>query len=211
MVHRAEDTMSNGLRSRLRRMCLAVALLLIPVLLFAQPVSAHLEFEPLEIFVTLVGNSTADPYGLFYDKSEIILGPPPLLVTVTLINGDFVSNLQHDFTTVVNGTSYATPLLQPGEAGTAAFWINETGRIPYWCSVAGHREDGMEGSFAVTVSGTVERGEVAGPAGAPSWAYLIGLIGIVGMIVSVIIGFFLLRYVSRRRTGRREHGPRGPP
>lgn len=86
--------MSDDHRSNLNsRLCLVVPLLLVPVLFSPQPVSAHLEFEPLEIFVTLVGNSTADPFGLFYDKSEIMLWPPPLFVAVTLITGDFVSNL----------------------------------------------------------------------------------------------------------------------
>lgn len=64
-------------------------------------------------------------------------------VTITLTNNGV---LQHDF--VIEGTDYATPLLNGGDS--AELVVNlPAGEYIYFCSVPGHREAGMQGTLTV--------------------------------------------------------------
>ncbi|MFQ6013188.1 MAG: hypothetical protein ACE5LS_06050 [Thermoplasmata archaeon] len=171
----------------------------------------HLTIEGVEVFLTVVGGGTSDPFNLFFDKDEIILGPTPVFVNVTFVNMDAENDLFHNFTTVLNGTFYTTPLLKLGETGWVEFWINETGRFPYWCSVGNHREDGMEGFFVVTDTGDLGGGDGFAPSGVALRAYWIGLIGIFSMVAVILVSYFIIKYESRHHTDHREHRRRGLP
>jgi outer membrane protein assembly factor BamB/uncharacterized cupredoxin-like copper-binding protein len=64
-------------------------------------------------------------------------------VTISVKNNGM---LQHDF--VIEGTDFATPLLNGGD--TAELVVNlPAGEYVYFCSVAGHREAGMQGTLTV--------------------------------------------------------------
>jgi len=64
-------------------------------------------------------------------------------VTITLTNNGV---LQHDL--VIEGTDYATDLLDSGES--AELIVNlPAGEYAYFCSVPGHREAGMQGTLTV--------------------------------------------------------------
>lgn len=193
-----------------RTTSLLLAMFLASFLAVAPPAGGHhLTVEGLEVFITVIGNST-DPDNLFFDKAEIILGPTPVFVNVTFMNMDFTSDLQHNFTTRLEGVFYETPLLQAGETGWVEFWINRTGEFPYWCAVTGHRLAGMEGSFIVTDTGTIV-GPETGPSGVALRAYWIGLIGIFSMVAVIIVSYFIIKYESRHHTDHREHRRRGLP
>lgn len=171
----------------------------------------HLGISAVEVFLTIVGSGTADPFTLSFDKSEIILGPTPVFVNVTFINMDTGNDLRHNFTTILNDTFYTTPLLEPGQTGWVEFWINETGRFPYWCAVANHREDGMEGFFVVTDTSDLGGPGETAPQGIALRAYWIGLIGIFAMVAVILVSYFVIKYESRHHTDHREHRRRGLP
>jgi outer membrane protein assembly factor BamB len=64
-------------------------------------------------------------------------------VTITVTNNGM---LQHDL--VIEGTDYATPILNGGDS--AELVVNlPAGEYFYFCSVAGHREAGMQGTLTV--------------------------------------------------------------
>lgn len=193
----------------------SAGLLMVPLLAFfllALPsVGGDHQIAGVEVYLTVVGGGTADPFSLFFDKSEVILGPTPVFVNVTFINMDTENGLQHNFTTFLNGTFHETPLLQVGETGWVEFWINDTGRFPYWCEVGNHREDGMEGFFVVTDTGEIGPSEEVGPQGVALRAYWIGLIGIFSMIAVILVSYFVIKYESRHHTDQREHRRRGLP
>jgi plastocyanin len=64
-------------------------------------------------------------------------------VTITLQNNGM---LQHDL--VIEGTDFATDLLNGGDAQELIVNL-PAGEYVYYCSVAGHREAGMEGTLTV--------------------------------------------------------------
>jgi outer membrane protein assembly factor BamB len=64
-------------------------------------------------------------------------------VTITFQNNGM---LQHDF--VIEGTDFATDLLNGGDAQELVVNL-PAGEYVYYCSVAGHREAGMEGTLTV--------------------------------------------------------------
>lgn len=77
-----------------------------------------------------------------FDQTEMEI-PADTDVTVTLINEGF---LEHDW--VVEDTEFATELAGPQE--TVEVVVNlPAGEYVYYCSVAGHREAGMEGTLTV--------------------------------------------------------------
>lgn len=78
-----------------------------------------------------------------FDQTELTI-PADTDVTVTLVNEGF---LEHDF--VVEDTDFATELAQAQE--TVEVVVNlPAGDYMYYCSVAGHREAGMEGTLTVS-------------------------------------------------------------
>ena len=211
---RDEDPMRGSRYSTLGRTAgLFIVLFLTALIASVHPSPGNgLTLESLTLSVTVIGNATADGTGLFFEPNEIVVSPPPVLVNVTFINIDFVaaSNVQHNFTLIVNGTFFTTPLLDPGETGFVEFWLNETGEYPFFCAVPGHRGLGMEGVFIVGLT----LGETVGPAGPQGVelrAYWIGLIGIFSMIAVIIVAYFALKSESRHHTDHREHRRRGLP
>ncbi len=187
---------------------LVIALFVASFIPAAAPAAGHHTLASVEAFLTIVGNST-DADTLFFDKTEIILGPTPVFVNVTFSNLDFTSDQPHNWTVTLAGVFYTTPLLQPGETGWVEFWINQTGTFPYWCDVPGHRILGMEGTFVVTDTGAIS-GEAV-PQGIALRAYWIGLIGIFAMVAVILVSYFVIKYESRHHTDHREHRRRGLP
>ncbi|MFQ5986487.1 MAG: hypothetical protein ACE5KQ_03930, partial [Thermoplasmata archaeon] len=186
--------MRGNRHSTLSRSAGLVIVLLLASLPAAFPVASgdHV-IAGVEVFLLVVGSGTSDPFALFFDKSEIILGPTPVFVNVTFVNNDTENDLPHTFTTNLSGTTYETPFLQLGETGWLEFWINQTGRFFYWCSVGNHRDDGMEGVFVVTDTGDIGAGEPP-TSGIAIRAYWIGLIGIFAMIAVIIVSYFVIKY-----------------
>ena len=201
--------------SRQSTLSRSAGLVIFPLLAFLvlglPPAAADHQIAGVEVFLTIVGEGRADPFSLFFDKSEVILGPTPVFVNVTFINMDTENDLRHNFTIVLNGTFYETPLLDLGQTGWVEFWINETGRFPYFCSVGNHREDGMEGFFVVTDTGDIGGPEETGPEGIELRAYWIGLIGIFAMVAVIIVSYFVIKYESRHHTDERDHRRRRLP
>ncbi len=204
--------MRGSRRSTLSR---SAGLVIVPLLAFhllsLPPVGGDHTNAGVEVFLTVLGEGRSDPFSLFFDKSEIILGPTPVFVNVTFINMDVENDLRHNFTTVLSGTFYETPILDVGQTGWVEFWINETGRFPYFCSVGNHRDDGMEGFFTVTDTADIGPSEEVGPEGVELRAYWIGLIGIFAMVAVVIVSYFVIKYESQHHTDEREHRRRRLP
>lgn len=190
---------------------LVVAPFLAFLLLALPPAGGDHQIAGVEVFLIVVGSGSSDPFALFFDKSEIILGPTPVFVNVTFINMDTQNGLRHNFTTFLNDTFHETPLLDVGQTGWVEFWINETGRFPYWCAVGNHREEGMEGFFVVSDTGDIGPPREVGPQGVALRAYWIGLIGIFAMVAVIIVSYFVIKYESRHHTDQREHRRRGLP
>ena len=74
------------------------------------------------------------------EKLEI---PADTDVTIKLVNEGF---LQHDF--VIEDTDFATELVDGGKSDEIVVNL-AAGEYVYYCSVAGHREAGMEGTLTV--------------------------------------------------------------
>ncbi len=204
--------MRGSRRSTLSRSAGLVIVPLLAFLLFALPLAAGDHTNAgVEVFLTVIGEGTSDPFALFFDKSEIILGPTPVFVNVTFINMDVENDLGHNFTTFLNNTFFETPVLDVGQTGWVEFWINDTGRFPYFCSVGNHRQDGMEGFFIVTDTGDIGTPDEVGPQGVELRAYWIGLIGIFAMVAVVVVSYFVIKYESRHHTDEREHRRRRLP
>lgn len=168
----------------------------------------------MRAFFTVLGNATPDGTRYLFDPDEILIGVPQrdvsIHINITFINVDIITNANHNFTTIIDGVFYESPLIAPEETGYVEFWINTTGEFPYWCSVGLHRQLGMEGTFIVGVAPTVE-GPEAVEQGLPLRAYWIGLIGILAMIAVIIVAYFAIKYESRHQTDHREHRRRGLP
>lgn len=57
--------------------------------------------------------------------------------------------MKHDFNIRLSDDKYATKLIEPGSTETIEFEVNDPGQYPFYCSVPGHRDDGMEGTLEV--------------------------------------------------------------
>lgn len=71
--------------------------------------------------------------------------PEGTTVSVTLENGDA---MEHDFV-IGDLDVYSESVFNLGEATTITFEAGEAGIYDYWCSIPGHRQIGMEGTFVV--------------------------------------------------------------
>jgi uncharacterized cupredoxin-like copper-binding protein len=56
-----------------------------------------------------------------------------------------IGHVLHDFK--INGKK--TPLIQPGKTATLVVSFKKKGKYPYLCTVPGHAEAGMKGTFTV--------------------------------------------------------------
>ena len=70
------------------------------------------------------------------------------VVQITLINGE---GAEHDIVIAEHGVA-SQHVLDKGAATTVAFRARAAGTTPYFCSLPGHREAGMEGRFTVTTA-----------------------------------------------------------
>lgn len=77
-----------------------------------------------------------------FEEEELTI-PADTDVTVTVTNNGF---LQHDW--VVEDTDIASPMLNGGDSAEVVVNL-PAGTYTYYCSVAGHREAGMQGSLTV--------------------------------------------------------------
>ncbi len=66
-------------------------------------------------------------------------------VSVTLVNSDA---MEHDFAIGELGV-FSESVFNPGESTTVTFEVGASGSYQYWCTIPGHRQIGMEGSFIV--------------------------------------------------------------
>lgn len=188
------------------RACLVPAALVLVVPLLVAPLAAAQE-PGITINLNVLGGGNPDGT-LWLDPEEIPIASVPVRVNVTFFNVDEVNpGMQHNFRVEIADVAYETPFILPGEKASVEFWINETGEIPYWCHVPGHRTLGMEGAFVV---GQIATGE-EGPGGIALRAYWIGLIGIFSMLAVVVLSYFVIKSESRHHTDQREHRRRGLP
>ncbi len=164
--------------------------------------------EPLvKITINILGGGNPDGT-LWLDPDEVPIASVPVLVNVTFYNVDDVNpGMLHNFRAEIADVAYETALIPPGENSSVEFWINETGEIPYWCNVPGHRQLGMEGTFIVGQLAAEEEG----PGGIALRAYWIGLIGIFSMLAVVVLSYFVIKSESRHHTDHRDHRRRGLP
>ncbi len=67
------------------------------------------------------------------------------LVKITFVN---VGQAEHDF--VINELNIKTKLLKPQESETIEFIADKTGEFSFYCSVEGHKEQGMKGTIIIS-------------------------------------------------------------
>ncbi len=71
---------------------------------------------------------------------------PGQVVQITLINGD---NVEHDIFVEGFAGADSPSVSQRGASVGIVFRADKEGEFPYWCTIPGHRQAGMEGSFVV--------------------------------------------------------------
>ena len=71
---------------------------------------------------------------------------PGQIVQITLINGD---NVEHDIFFEGFAGADSPTVSQRGASVSIVFRADQEGEFPYWCTVPGHRQAGMEGAFVV--------------------------------------------------------------
>ncbi len=206
MAQRDEEAVEMHGRSIIAKI-LALSVFFSLILFLPCSLPAEAQEPQMKLSVTVYGRGT--PEGrFFYEPAEILVATPGILINITFVNDDNVTGVRHDLTLVVSGVQHQTPLLSPGESAFLEFAVNETGSLPYWCSVPGHRELGMEGTLVVGLV-PPEEGDLV--EGLPLRAYWIGLIGIFSMVAVIIVSYFVIKYESGHHADQREHRRRGLP
>ena len=74
---------------------------------------------------------------------------PGQIVTITLINGD---NVAHDIFVEGFQAAHSAVVARRGSSTTIVFRADQEGTFQYWCTIPGHRQSGMEGSFVVSAA-----------------------------------------------------------
>lgn len=67
-------------------------------------------------------------------------------ISVTLQNA---GEMVHDFVVETGDGKYSTKKLEPGMSETIEFVVEKPGEYDFYCSIVGHREQGMEGKLVV--------------------------------------------------------------
>jgi plastocyanin len=99
---------------------------------------------PFAVDVSLTG---AYPVNIAYAPARIE-APSGSRVTVTFRNTDTSPTFGHDW--VLEGVEgAATDVIQPGQSDTVEFDAPAPGEYAFYCSVPGHRDRGMQGTFVV--------------------------------------------------------------
>ena len=80
--------------------------------------------------------------GEFFFRLSTKSAPKPAKVTFVFKN---IGHVLHDFK--INGKS--TPLIQPGKTAKLVVTFKKKGKFPYLCTVPGHAQAGMKGTFTV--------------------------------------------------------------
>ena len=80
--------------------------------------------------------------GEFFFRLSTKSAAKPGKVTFVFKN---IGQVLHDFT--INGKS--TPMIQPGQTARLVVTFTKAGTYPYLCTVPGHAEAGMKGTFTV--------------------------------------------------------------
>ncbi|MDZ7799661.1 MAG: copper-containing nitrite reductase [Trueperaceae bacterium] len=80
------------------------------------------------------------------EVNPTLTAEPGDVVAVTLVNGDGV---QHDVLFEGFANAQSDMVTTEGASSTFVFRANEEGAFDYYCTVPGHRQAGMEGSFVV--------------------------------------------------------------
>ena len=78
-------------------------------------------------------------------KNPVLRVPAGVKVGLTVVNGDGV---EHDLTIDVLGL-HSDHVAVKGESSSIAFTAETPGAYPYYCTLPGHREAGMEGVLVV--------------------------------------------------------------
>lgn len=197
-------------------------LLALPLFLVVAPAPASAGPINLEVFMEL-----RDPEMRF--TPDLIVTQPGANVTLQLTN---VGELPHTFTLYGNvnvplpleteeglvayyqaqsGNLIIDVRVDPGEERTVNFTAPETvGAYAYACMIPGHARAGMIGTMVVGVVAAPQE-EPGGPEGVALRAYWIGLLGIFGMVIVILVGYFVIKYESRHHTDERNHRRRGLP
>lgn len=90
---------------------------------------------------------TADISAVEYKFSQTVINAKVDQKIVVTLHND--GAMVHDFTVEIGSNKYATKILEPGMAETIEFTVDKTGEYDFYCSVAEHREEGMEGKLIV--------------------------------------------------------------
>lgn len=81
---------------------------------------------------------------------EFSFEPPKLTVKAgEKINLTLKNNGNAPHTFAIEGTSVTTPIVQPGKETTITFSMDTAGKYTFFCSVAGHKDAGMQGDLIV--------------------------------------------------------------
>jgi nitrite reductase (NO-forming) len=78
-------------------------------------------------------------------KNPVLRVPAGAKVGLTVVNGDGV---EHDLTIDVLGL-HSGHVVAKGESSSIAFTAETPGSYPYYCTLPGHREAGMEGVLVI--------------------------------------------------------------
>lgn len=92
-------------------------------------------------------NVAAIDFSLTLDASEVEAG------TVTFVvqnNG----SVHHDFAVRGNGVEQKTSMIGPGESASLSVDV-KPGTYTYFCTIPGHEQAGMSGTFTVTSKGEI--------------------------------------------------------
>ncbi len=102
--------------------------------------------EPVSVQVTLTG---AYPLNIAYAPARIEV-PAGSNVTLTFRNTDTNPLISHDWALEGFEDIAQTATIGQGESATITFLAPPAGEYAFYCSVPGHRSNGMEGVFVVT-------------------------------------------------------------
>ncbi len=100
---------------------------------------------PVSLEVSAVGAYPANPA---FSPARLE-APVNAIVTVKFTNADMSPTFNHDwFVERIDGA--ATDIIAPGATTEVTFNTpSEPGEFAFWCTVPGHRDRGMEGTFVV--------------------------------------------------------------
>lgn len=92
------------------------------------------------------GGTTDVEMGEFYYDPESLSGSPGDEIELNFEN---VGEQQHDFT--IDEWDVSLDLVDPGGSDSLTFTVPDdaSGEVTFYCTVPGHREQGMEGTFSV--------------------------------------------------------------